>query len=87
MATTHNVKIEKKAFVMKDINVSKGDTVMWKNYDQIRHTVTADNGEFDSGDLFENDTFEHTFETETGKIGYHCEPHPEMTGSVTVKQR
>ena len=64
--------------------VAKGDTVMWTNKMRAHHTVTSDkDGEFDSGQLGPNQSFSYTF-NEAGAFAYHCENHPDMTGTVTV---
>jgi plastocyanin len=81
------VEIENSAFVPANIEVAAGTTVTWENYDDPAavgpHTVTADDGSFDSGNLEMDQTFSHTFDT-AGDYAYHCENHPNMTGSVTV---
>jgi plastocyanin len=66
------------------MTVSAGDTVTWSNVDGTDHTVTADDGSFDSGTLSDGDTFEFTFD-EAGEFTYHCEIHSDMTGTVTVE--
>ena len=63
--------------------VGKGDTVVWTNRMGMNHTVTADNGEFDSGVLGKNKSFSYTFDT-IGSVPYHCEIHPNMIGKVTI---
>jgi plastocyanin len=65
--------------------VAKGDTVVWTNKMRMAHTVTSDKqGEFDSGQLRQNQSFRHTF-NEAGAFAYHCEIHPDdMKGTVTV---
>ncbi len=65
------------------IVVSTGDTVIWENTGSTDHTVTADDGSFDSGMISTGGTYEFTFEEE-GEFPYHCEPHPFMVASVTV---
>jgi hypothetical protein len=52
----------------------------------MNHTVTADNGEFDSGVLGKDKSFSHLFDT-AGTVEYHCEIHPNMTGIVVVAQK
>jgi plastocyanin len=78
------VEIENFAFTPQNIQISVGDTVTWENYDAAPHTVTGDNGEFDSGELATDQTFSHTFDT-AGTFTYHCEIHPNMTGSIVVQ--
>ena len=48
------------------------------------HTVTADDGSFDSGNLPDGKTFRHTFK-KPGKYKYHCEYHPRDKAVVVVE--
>jgi plastocyanin len=82
----HDVTIKNFAYTPKDIEVKDGDTVVWTSEDGVAHTVTADAGEFDSGDIVKGDPpFEHTFKTaSTDPIKYHCDHHGSMKGSVKV---
>ncbi len=67
-----------------EVTIKKGGKVTWTNKDSVAHTVTADDGEFDSGELSEGRTYSRTFDT-AGTFAYHCTPHPSMTGTVVVK--
>jgi len=60
-----------------------GDTVEWSNQGGASHTVTADNGAFDSGTISPGGGFSETFDT-PGTYKYHCEIHPNMHGTVLV---
>jgi plastocyanin len=80
------VLIQDFSFSPAKIVVKKGTKVIWVNTDAAPHTVTANNGAFDSGVLQRGETFTRTFR-KAGKFAYHCEIHPEMVGSVRVKQR
>ena len=71
------------AFAPADITVTVGETVMWTNTDSASHTVTADDGSFDSGGIGPGATFTQAFTT-AGTHTYHCTIHPSMTGTVTV---
>ena len=71
-------------YVPDSITVSVGDTVTWTNSDSVAHTVTGDNGEFDSGTIEPGGQFSFTFET-AGTITYHCTIHPNMKGTVIVQ--
>ena len=75
--------IEDDYFEPTDAVVDPGTTLMWVNRSQEQHTVTADDGQFDSGVLNPGDSFLTTVEG-SGTLTYHCELHPEMTGSITV---
>jgi plastocyanin len=65
------------------IDVVAGDSVMWTNVSVRNHTVTADDQSFDSGRLFSDDTFVHTFDS-VGDAPYHCMLHPSIRGVVHV---
>jgi len=64
--------------------IGVNNTVTWTNNDNIAHTVTADNGAFDSGYLNQGQTWSYTFTT-AGTYSYHCSIHPWMTGTVIVR--
>jgi plastocyanin len=79
------VRLENIAFSPANIVIEAGTTVTWTNYDSARHTVTSDEGdEFASPTFGRNGTFSYTFDV-PGEYYYHCEPHPNMKGLVTVR--
>jgi plastocyanin len=78
-----SVAIQNFAFSPGSIQVDAGTTVTWTNNDQVMHTVTADDGSFDSGDIAPGGTFSMTFNT-PGTFSYHCKIHPFMTASIVV---
>lgn len=57
------------------VRVPAGTTVAWTNSDLAQHTVTADDGSWDSGYMDEGDTFALTFD-EPGVYTYYCVLHP-----------
>jgi plastocyanin len=73
------------AFAPATVTVKVGSTVTWTNDDSASHTVTADDGSFDSGGFAKGATFSHTF-TKPGTYPYHCTFHGSMQGTVTVTQ-
>ena len=79
-----SVTIQDFAFGPGSISVAVGSTVTWTNQDSVSHTVTADDGSFDSGRLAQGATFSRTFDT-PGTYTYHCAIHPSMTGTITVE--
>jgi plastocyanin len=83
MASTKDVAIVDMSFQPAEVSVAAGDTVRWTNMQSMAHTVTADDGSFDSGLLGENQSFSHTF-SQPGTFGYHCSIHAFMTGTVDV---
>ncbi len=66
------------------IEVKVGTTVVWTNNAPLAHTVTADDGSFDSGMIDVGKRWSYTF-TRAGSYAFHCTPHPFMTGVVVVK--
>src|SRR5215216_7756792 len=71
------------AFEPGTVSVPAGATVTWTNTGSRPHTVTADDGSFDSGRLDPGEQFSQTFD-QPGTFTYHCGFHPEMQGSVVV---
>ena len=70
-------------FTPSTLQVNINVTVTWVNDDNMTHTVTADDGSFDSGDIAPGAKFMHTF-SNTGTYNYHCVHHSGMVGAVTV---
>lgn len=83
--TTVEVTIVNFAFSPATVNITVGGTVTWTNKDGTTHTVTADGGAFDSGNLDSGKTFSFTF-NQAGTFSYHCAIHPSMKATVTVTQ-
>ncbi|HEX7051172.1 MAG TPA: cupredoxin family copper-binding protein [Longimicrobiales bacterium] len=84
-ADTTTATIKNLAFAPAEIQVAPGTTVVWTNNDPLAHTVTADDGTFDSGNIEPGASWSHTF-TEPGRYAYHCTPHPFMTAVVVVRE-
>ncbi len=80
---TWQVSIGDFFFDPADAAVGAGDSIVFVNEGAEAHTVTSDDGQFDSGTLNPGESYTVTFEGE-GTITYHCSIHPEMVGSVTV---
>jgi len=90
MAKTVTVQIVDFAFNPKDVSINPGDTVQWVlNSTTYTHTVTSENGTFNSGMMFTKPgvTFSQTFNTPGVTTQYHCMTHWHtngMQGSVQV---
>jgi plastocyanin len=88
------ISIQDNFFDPRSITIQPGTTVRWVLRGTMPdHTVTANDGAFDSGFRFRNDgdRFERTFTSaDVDKIFlYHCETHwvsDEMQGSIRVGQ-
>jgi len=81
---------EKTGEATGDIEIFVGDTVIWKNGDKAKHTITSGtleggpDGKFGGTDfLVPGEFYDFTFK-KTGSYPYFCLIHPWMTGIVTV---
>ncbi len=84
-AMTAEVTMAGFAYDPVELTVDAGTTVTWVNGESVRHTVTADDDSFDSGDMQEGDTFSMTFD-EPGEYPYYCVYHggPDGVGMAGV---
>jgi plastocyanin len=78
------VKIDNFTFSPPSLKVKVGTTVMWKNEDDIPHTVVATDKTFKSGALDTDDGYSFTF-AKAGVYEYFCSLHPHMTGKIEVE--
>jgi plastocyanin len=65
------------------INLLRGDEVVWRNASFRNHTVTSAAGGFDSGLVQPGRTFTHLFDAD-GSFPYACKLHPSVQGRVDV---
>ena len=63
--------------------VAAGTTGTITNNDTAPHTVTADDGSFDTGNIAPGGTATITLDT-AGTFAYHCNIHASMKGSISV---
>jgi plastocyanin len=82
--TTASATVEDFSFQPARLEVRPGTTVVWTNRGQVIHTVTAEDGSFDSGEIDSGAKGSITF-SRPGTYPYHCTPHPFMKGVVVVK--
>jgi len=80
---TVTVDIQDGTFDPAKLEVGAGTTVTWTNGDTEAHTVTADNGLFDSGAI-EPGRYYSTWFGGSGTVPYHSETDSNMKGSVVV---
>jgi len=65
------------------LNVQVGTTVRWVNNGKHPHTVTSNDGKWDSGELQPGASYTVTFMT-AGTYKYHCKLHKGMEGTIVV---
>ena len=67
------------------LTVTPGATISVTNKDSATHTLTATNGQFDTGDVTQNQTKTFKAPMQAGTYHYICNIHQYMVGSVIVK--
>lgn len=70
-------------YPVDDVTVAAGQPLTFENRGSSRHTLTADDGRFDSGVVEPGDTFQVSLDGPR-EIPVHCEIHPTMRAMVTV---
>jgi plastocyanin len=81
---TVDVTIEGLGFHPGKVVVAPGTALRFTNRDRLVHTVTANAGGFDSGEIQPGQSKVLVF-TQPGAHPFHCTPHPFMTGTIEVR--
>jgi plastocyanin len=79
----NTVAIKNFAFSPNPITVKTGTTLTVVNNDSITHTLTANAGAFDTGDLGGGRRAQLTLDR-PGTYAYHCQIHTFMKGTIRV---
>jgi hypothetical protein len=66
-------------FQSKEITIPVGTTVQWVDQGKHKHTATADDGSFASGQMKPGDTFSQKFD-KVGDVPVYCENHGDKGG-------
>ena len=86
--TVVTVEIRELKFQPATVTVHAGETVEWKNDDNVPHTATADGDAekplFDSGNIQTGATWRHVAR-QKGTYSYSCTLHPNMHGKLIVE--
>ena len=64
--------------------VAAGAVVQVSNADAEAHTLTAEDGTFDTGSVDGGTVVSFTAPTVPGTYSFYCDIHPSMTGSLVV---
>src|SRR5437016_1158703 len=73
------ISIKSSGFSNANLQVMTGANVIWKNDDSTAHTVTANDGSFDSGNIQPGSSYNHTFNS-AGTFAYHDKIKTSLTG-------
>jgi plastocyanin len=76
------VVMEKLAFSPATLTVRRGAEVLFDNKDVAPHTVTADEGDRDSGIIDPGSAFRLVVDE---PFAYHCVIHPSMTAKIELE--
>jgi len=82
-AADAEVDIDNFSFTPPALTVKAGTAVIFRNRDDIPHSVVGVEGEFHSKALDTDDTFTFTF-AKPGTYVYFCGLHPNMKGEIVV---
>ena len=78
-------EVEAEDFSLTDATAAPGAEVTFENYGEKPHTMTADDGSFDSGRVEPGASTTITAPDEPGEYAFHCEIHSDMTATLTVE--
>lgn len=82
---TYNISIKDFTFDQKTITINKGDTIVWKNIDNVPHQIQGTSLASLKGPVMGYGlTYSYTF-NDAGTYDYFCVIHPMMKGTVIVK--
>ena len=81
------IDIKNFAFSPNQTTVKPGAKITVTNNDITGHSFTADDGKsFDTGILAQGKSATVTAPTTPGSYPFHCTPHPNMQGTLVVKE-
>ncbi|MDO8467230.1 MAG: plastocyanin/azurin family copper-binding protein [bacterium] len=79
---TVTVDIKGFAFVSSTTRIGPGTKIIWKNYDDVAHSVVGPT--FQSKLLQKGESYSYTF-NQPGVYSYFCGSHPNMKGEIVVR--
>lgn len=84
---TVTVTVKDMEFDPASVTIKPGDTVKWVWDASLPHDVVSDDGApvAYNSELMTEGEYTFTYD-DAGTYGYHCTPHPTMTGEVIVEE-
>lgn len=82
--TSINIGISGSSFNSTRLTIPLDSRITFINNDISTHTVTANDGAFDSGDIQPNSSFTYVFD-KAGTYNYHDKYNDKATGTITVQ--
>jgi plastocyanin len=80
-----SITISNFMFSPMSLSVSPGATVKVTNKDSATHTLTATGGQFNTGNVAQNQTKTFKAPSKPGTYHFICNIHQYMMGTITVK--
>jgi len=80
-----SITISNFMFMPMSLSVSPGATVKVTNKDSATHTLTATGGQFNTGNITQNQTKTFKAPSKAGTYHYICNIHQFMMGTIIVK--
>jgi plastocyanin len=84
-ASSVHITISNFMFHSMSVTVKPGAAVTVTNKDSATHTLTATGGEFNTGNITQNQTKTFRAPMKPGTYSYICNIHQYMTGTIVVK--
>jgi plastocyanin len=84
-ASSVHITISNFMFHAMSVTVKPGATVSVTNKDSATHTLTATGGQFNTGDITQNQTKTFKAPMKAGTYSYICNIHQYMMGTIIVK--
>jgi plastocyanin len=81
---THTIVIEAMKFTPEVLEVTAGDTVVWRNKDPFPHNATAAGAGLKSPDMASNRSWKFK-PRKKGEFSYVCTLHPGMKAKLIVR--
>jgi plastocyanin len=84
-SSSDHITISNFMFSPMSDTVSPGESISVTNKDSATHTLSATGGQFNTGNITQNQTKTFKAPTKPGKYSYICNIHQYMMGTITVK--